>query len=93
MAFYILQHCRKREMRADATLMIHRPFLEYASGSRRLGRLTPASQQLAGVMYETMSLRMNVSAAEIDEMTAGNAQWWFTADQGLYFGAVDRVVE
>jgi ATP-dependent protease ClpP protease subunit len=91
-AFVVLQACTTRTATSRSELMIHEPYLPHGVDERGLPRRTATCPQLSETITYRYAGRMKVSIDELREQIRDGAQWWFTPEQGVAFGALDGVV-
>lgn len=95
MGFFILQSCQERVMTRRASLMAHEVREPVVSESTvfadRLQSMADGLKVLNRGYAEHCVGRMGISMTEYLSHVGGPKDWYFSWDQALYYGAVDRV--
>lgn len=91
MGFYLLQSCDVRVMTRRSLLMAHGPSGGGRGNGGDMAELSELLLKLEHAMVEHMARRMNLSAKEFTERIH-KADWWFTNEDALFWGAIDYQV-
>jgi ATP-dependent protease ClpP protease subunit len=87
MGFYIFQACDKRIMLRGAMLMMHHPFIDATAQMDENDKLF--LEALFQAMCEQMSLKMKITAKELEELIGNKDAFWTWRDAKKY-GMIDR---
>ncbi len=95
MGMYLLQSCDVRIMTKQSMLMAHQPAIRSFRGgpSEDFGTIASYLSALNVALAEHIVARMNITSDELMAHIRGSQEWWFSWQDAVKYGAVDKVVD